>query len=115
MKFTWLVAFALAVVFAAASAHAEEKITGCLSGPNSEGAYNLKGKDSKQSVEVGGLDDLAKHVGHAVSLTGVWVKSGAEIGEKELAGEMEEHERHDGAHKHFKVSAVQHVSTDCSK
>ncbi|MGH7863921.1 MAG: hypothetical protein ACREQB_02955, partial [Candidatus Binataceae bacterium] len=64
---------------------------------------------------VGGLADLAKHVGHAVALTGQWVKSGAEIGEKELAGEMEKHEHEGGAHKHFKVTAVQHVSTDCSK
>jgi len=115
MKFTWVVAFALAVMFAATSADAEEKISGCLSGPNSEGAYDLKRKEAPHQVEVGGIEDLAKHVGHAVMLTGEWVKSGAEIGEKEMSGEREEHEHHDGADKHFKVSAVQHVSTDCSK
>ena len=115
MKFTWVVAFLLAVMFAATSADAEEKISGCLSGPNSEGAYDLKRKEAPHQVEVGGIEDLAKHVGHAVMLTGEWVKSGAEIGEKEMSGEREEHEHHDGADKHFKVSAVQHVSTDCSK
>src|SRR5438309_1739477 len=36
-------------------------LTGCLSGPNGEGVYELK--SGKKEVEVGGLDDLSKHVG----------------------------------------------------
>ncbi|MGH9566098.1 MAG: hypothetical protein ACRD4I_08955, partial [Candidatus Angelobacter sp.] len=56
-------------------------LTGCLSGPNDEGAYLLK--RGKKEVEVGGMDDLSKHVGHEVKLHGSWAKSGSEIGEKE--------------------------------
>ena len=55
-------------------------LTGCLSGPNDEGVYELK--SGKKEVEVGGLDDLSKHIGHKVRLHGAWAKNGAEIGEK---------------------------------
>src|SRR5215467_14588196 len=58
-------------------------LTGCLSGPNQEGVYELK--SGSKEVEVGGLDDLSKHVGHKVRLHGSWAKSGSEIGEKEGA------------------------------
>jgi hypothetical protein len=43
-------------------------LTGCLSGPNDEGVYELK--HGKRTVEMGGLDDLSKHVGHEVKLHG---------------------------------------------
>src|SRR5689334_11254738 len=81
-------------------------ITGCLSGPNDEGAYVLK--HGKSEVEVGGLDDLSKHVGHTVKLHGSWAKSGAEIGEKEdaAAEKKEAHEKggkKEAAERHFKV------------
>ena len=55
-------------------------LTGCLSGPNDEGAYLLK--HGKKEVEVGGMDDLSKHVGHEVKLHGSWAKSGSEVKEK---------------------------------
>src|SRR5205085_1170155 len=62
----------------------ETKLTGCLSGPNDENAYMLKTKAGR-SIEVGGKDDLKGHVGHEVTLTGEWARSGAEIGENEKA------------------------------
>src|SRR6476646_290686 len=49
-------------------------LTGCLSGPNDEGVYELK--SGKKEVEVGGLDDLSKHVGHQLRLHGSWAQSG---------------------------------------
>ena len=58
-------------------------LSGCLSGPNDEGVYVLK--SGKRSVEVGGNDDLSKHVNHEVKLHGTWAKSGADIGEKQDA------------------------------
>jgi hypothetical protein len=61
------------------SNNGQKTVTGCLSGPNDEGAYVLK--SSKGTFEVGGNDQLKQHVGHTVRLTGEWVKSGAEIGE----------------------------------
>jgi hypothetical protein len=88
-------------------------LTGCLSGPNQEGAYELK--SGKKEVEVGGLDDLSKHVGHQVRLHGSWVKSGAEIGEKEGAEskESEGKEKGEAAERHFKVASVDMVSETC--
>ena len=89
-------------------------LTGCLSGPNQEGAYELK--SGKKEVEVGGLDDLSKHVGHQVRLHGSWVKSGAEIGEKEAAEskESEAKEKGEAAERHFKVASIDMVSETCS-
>ena len=89
-------------------------LTGCLSGPNSEGAYELKNR--KRSIEVGGLDDLSKHVGHEVKLHGSWAKSGSEIGEKENeAAEKKEGKegKEEKGERHFKVTSIDHVSDTC--
>lgn len=93
-------------------------LTGCLSGPNSEGAYELK--SGKKEVEVGGLDDLSKHVGHKVRLHGAWAKSGSEIGEKEgneaaekKEGKEEKGEKGEKGERHFKVASIDHLSDTC--
>ena len=119
---------------AGADEHAHKKgaaggttLTGCLSGPNDEGVYELK--TSKGKVEAGGLDDLSKHVGHEVKLHGSWAKSGSEIGEKEgkegsEAAEKKEGKEHSEAaekkggneekgERHFKVASIDHVSDTC--
>jgi len=93
----------------------EAMLTGCLSGPNDEGAYELK--SGKKEVEVGGLDDLSKHVGHKVRLHGAWAKSGAEIGEKENeASEAKEGKEkgEKGEERHFKVASIDHLSDTCA-
>ena len=92
-------------------------VKGCLSGPNSEGAYVLKTAKG-HGCEVGGNDQLKAHVGHEVKLTGTWVKSGSEIGENESAEKNEKSEsaeHHGVAERHFKVSDIQHVSDTCSQ
>ena len=101
-------------------------ISGCLSGPNQEGAYMLKTKS--HSVEVGGPDELKNHVGHEVKLTGSWAKSGTEIGENESAEKHEAAEKNEGAEKkeagekgeahgghdrHFKVDKIDHIAASC--
>jgi hypothetical protein len=93
-------------------------LTGCLSGPNDEGAYELK--SGKREVEVGGLDDLSKHVGHQVRLHGSWAKSGSEIGEKEGKEGSEKKEAKEGkeekeekGERHFKVASIDHISDTC--
>ena len=90
-------------------------LTGCLIGPNSEGVYDLK--SGKKTVEVGGLDDLSKHVGNEVKLHGSWAKSGSEIGEKEEAGGKEAKEGKEGkeekGERHFKVTSIDHISDTC--
>lgn len=83
-------------------------LTGCLSGPNDEGAYELK--SGKKEVEVGGLDDLSKHVGHKVRLHGSWTKSGADIGEKESSESKGKEEK---GERHFKVASIDHISDTC--
>jgi hypothetical protein len=91
-------------------------VTGCLSGPNSEGAYVLK--SGSRAFEVGGDDQLKQHVGHTVRLTGNWVKSGAEIGENESAEKNEKNEgaeHHGVAERHFKVTDIHHISDSCSQ
>jgi hypothetical protein len=95
-------------------------LTGCLSGPNSEGVYELK--SGKHTAEVGGLDELSKHVGHEVKLHGSWAKSGSEIGEKEgneaaekkegAAAEKKEGKEEKGE-RHFKVASIDHISDTC--
>lgn len=93
-------------------------LTGCLSGPNQEGVYELK--SGKKTVEVGGLDDLSKHVGHEVKLHGSWAKS-TEIGEKEAGEHKDAAEdaakgrstKEEKNERHFKVSSIDHVSETC--
>ena len=91
----------------------EKTITGCLSGPNPEGAYELQ-RGSKK-VEVGGSDDLSKHVGHTVRLHGTWAASGSEIGEKEGASEKGEAKggKEEKGERHFQVTAIDHISETC--
>jgi len=86
-------------------------LTGCISGPNDEGAYELK--SGKREVEVGGLDDLSKHVGHKVRLHGAWTKSSAEIGEKENAGSEAKEGKEEKGERHFKVASIDHISDTC--
>lgn len=99
-----------------------DTITGCLSGPNREGAYMLKSSTGRE-VEVGGSSDLSANVGKQVTLTGQWAKSGAQIGEREESKDTAERNdrgttaatgetgRH--AERHFQVSSVQKVSDTC--
>jgi len=92
-------------------------LTGCLSGPNDEGAYVLTNAHGKK-VEVGGSDDLKAHVGHQVKLTGAWAKSGAEIGEKEKDEKKEAGEKGEKAEmgeRHFKVTKIDHVADTCKQ
>jgi hypothetical protein len=99
-------------------------LTGCLSGPNAEGAYVLK--SDRGTVEVGGSDDLKAHVGHEVKLAGTWAQSGTAIGEREeneaaeqnkkatTTESAEHHEKGSARERHFKVDNVTMVSETCT-
>ncbi len=102
------------------SASSDKTLTGCLSGPNAEGAYMLKTAKGQQ-VEVGGNDQLKSHVNHEVKLTGEYVKSGSAIGENESAEKKESGAKSEMGEKgkeknerHFKVDKIDHVSDTCS-
>lgn len=115
----FLVLVATSVVAQESSSTATKgtSVRGCLSGPNTEGAYVLKTAKG-HAFEVGGNDQLKSHVGHEVKLTGTWVKSGSQIGENESAEKNEKSEasEHRGvAERHFKVSDIQHIADTCSE
>ena len=85
----------------------EHSMTGCLSGPNAEGAYELT--SGKHKIEVGGNDELKNHVGHKVTVTGNWA-SASDIGATEAAAKSEK-----GGEKHMKVDTIKMVSESCEK
>ena len=92
----------------------EHQVTGCLSGPNAEGAYTLTNGHYKKGLEVGGDDALKDHVGHEVTLMGTWAK-GSDIGENEKAeSKTEKTEEAVGMHKHFKVTDIKMKSETCT-
>jgi len=92
----------------------EHTIMGCLSGPNDEGADVLT--HGKKKIEVGGNDDLSKHVGHEVKLHGTWAKA-SEMGEKEASEASEKSEKGEAKEemheRHFKVTSIDHISDTC--
>jgi hypothetical protein len=92
----------------------EHQVTGCLSGPDAEGAYKLTNGHYKKGLEVGGNDELKNHVGHEVTLVGTWAK-GSDIGENEKAeSKTEKTEEAVGMHKHFQVSEIKMKSETCT-
>ena len=94
-------------------AKTEHQVTGCLSGPDAEGAYKLTNGHYKKGLEVGGNDSLKDHVGHQVTLIGTWVK-GKELGENEKAEtKTEKAEEAVGMNKHLKVTEIKMISDKC--
>ena len=67
-------------------------------------------------------DELSKHVGHKVKLTGSWAKSGDEIGENESMEKVKgaaklkgkKQEQSEAAEKHFKVTKIDHIADSCT-
>jgi hypothetical protein len=107
-----------ALIFVTGVAGATTVLTGCLKAMNSEGVYELTNSNQKGEIEVGGNPTLAEHVGHTVVLTGEWVKTGAEIGEKSETGLQEKAEagkEEQENERHFKVSSITHVAVGCTK
>lgn len=83
-------------------------LTGCLSGPNAEGNYELQ--HGAKKVEVSSSEDLKAHVGHTVKLHGSYVKAAAM--EKKEAGEKGE-AKAGKAERHFNATSIDHVSDTC--
>jgi len=85
----------------AVSALAAGSITGCLRSPGGA-VFVVHRLQGPHRVQITGSEDLGKHVGHMVRLTGEWVGSGAARGRRGLAPT-----------NHFKASAVEHLSAEC--
>lgn len=90
------------------AAKKETTLTGCLSGPNAEGNYELQ--HGAKKVEVSSSEDLKAHVGHTVKLHGSYVKAAAM--EKKEAGEKGE-AKAGKAERHFNATSIDHVSDTC--
>jgi hypothetical protein len=92
----------------------ETTLTGCLSGPNAEGNYELQ--HGAKKVEVSSSEDLKAHVGHTVKLHGSYVKAAAmekgEAGEKGEAAEKGGMKEEKGE-RHFNATSIDHVSDTC--
>jgi hypothetical protein len=92
----------------------ETTLTGCLSGPNAEGNYELQ--HGAKKVEVSSSEDLKPHVGHTVKLHGSYVKAAAmekgEAGEKGEAAEKSGMKEEKGE-RHFNATSIDHISDTC--
>src|SRR5581483_173713 len=80
------------------------------------GQASKKTKEKNASHEknggvVGGNDELPKHVGHEVKLTGTWA-SAKDIGE-DMGKAPQQGKQMESKLKHFKVDSIQHVSDTC--
>ncbi|HWR14234.1 MAG TPA: hypothetical protein VN577_05370 [Terriglobales bacterium] len=91
------------------SAKAGKTLTGCLSqSANTEGNYTLTNRRKKTVELISTSEDLSKHAGHEVQLSGNWTTEKAEgkTTEKSEANE-------DKNEKHFQVSSVKDVADTC--
>lgn len=102
-------------------------VTGCLSKGDSPGEYKLTAKDGSSwelssnseamSNETAGKSNvnLAEHVGHTVTATGIVEKAKTEMKEeKHEAKEGGMKHEHGGEPRELKVISIKHVSDSCS-
>lgn len=80
------------------------ELTGCLSGGGPQGLYVLQ--HGAKNIDVGGNDDLSKHVGHTVRLHGSWAKASD-------LGKMEKNEKGAKPNSYFKVASIDHIADTC--
>jgi hypothetical protein len=111
----------LCVILAACTfAFAKEKpdvrdVTGCLAKGDSANEFMLTGTDGSTWEVRSSKVDLAEHVGHTVTATGV-VSNAAMHNLKEDAKEAAKDsgmKKDDSEHGHLKVTAVKMVSASC--
>jgi hypothetical protein len=78
-------------------------VTGCLQKGDEAGEYSITGEDGKRYGLRSKSVDLAKHVGHKVTVTGTEMRERNEAKEKKEGEEAE----------HLRVSNLQHISETC--
>jgi hypothetical protein len=92
-------------------------VTGCLSKGNSADAFVLNGDDGSMWDVKSSRVNLAKHVGHTVTLTGV-VSNAMMHNMKEGAKDVAQDTgaaKSNNEHGHLKVTNVKMVSSSCRK
>ena len=95
-------------------ASATQTITGCLQKGTESGGFFLISSENKhwELYSDAGVD-LAKHVGHTVSVTGTVAHRSSAQEEKSQPSEKKEMGKME--HADLKVSSVKHISATCSK
>lgn len=95
-------------------ASATQTITGCLQKGTESGGFFLISSENKhwELYSDAGVD-LAKHVGHTVSVTGTVAHRTSAQEEKSQPSEKKEMGKME--HADLKVSSVKHISATCSK
>jgi hypothetical protein len=117
MKVTWLLCLILAgCMFGFAKEKADVRdVTGCLAKGDNAKEFLLTGNDGSTWEVRSSKVDLAKHVGHTVTATGV-VSNAAMHNMKEDAKEVAKDsgmKKDDSEHGHLKVTGVKMVSDSC--
>ena len=123
-KVSNLVLCLILVAFAASWGHAQEKsksdvrtVTGCLTKGDSAHEFNLTGNDGSTWEVRSSAVDLASHVGHTVSATGV-VSNAAMHNMKEDTKDMAKDsgmKKDNSEHGHLKITDLKMVSETCGK
>ena len=112
------------VAFAVSWGNAQEKsksdvrtITGCLAKGDSANEFNLTGNDGSTWEVRSSAVDLASHVGHTVSATGV-VSNSSMHNMKEDTKDMAKDsgmKKDNSEHGHLKITDLQMVSETCGR
>jgi hypothetical protein len=112
------------VAFAVSWGNAQEKsksdvrtITGCLTKGDSANEFNLTGNDGSTWEVRSSAVDLASHVGHTVSATGV-VSNSSMHNMKEDTKDMAKDsgmKKDNSEHGHLKITDLQMVSETCGR
>ena len=112
------VAMAFLTAFAAAKDKSDIRdVTGCLSKGNSDSSFMLNGDDGSMWDVSSSRLNLAKHVGHTITLTGVVshaMMHNLKEDSKDVAKDTGASHRN-SEHGRLKVTNVKMVSTSCRK
>lgn len=92
-------------------------IKGCLDKTDEAKEFNLTGTDGSTWEIKSDSVNLAKHVGHTVSVTGVVSNAAAHGAKEDAKNEAQEHGIDKGAteHGHLTVTGLKMVSDSCAK
>lgn len=112
------------VAFAVSWGHAQEKsksdvrtITGCLTKGDSASEFNLTGDDGSTWEVRSGAVDLARHVGHTVTATGVVSNSGMHNMKEDTKDMAKDSgmKKNNSEHGHLKITDLKMVSETCGR
>ena len=87
-------------------------LTGCLSGGEKSGEYNLMAEDGSTWELHSKTNNLSKHVGHTIPVTGKVWHAGMHGAKEKAKGEVDPNTNE---HGHLNVTGVSMVSESCKQ